>query len=198
MEDTAMTISVNQLLDAKGLACPMPLVKTKKAMEQLPEGQVLEIQATDKGSIADMKSWSAKIGHTYLGNKTAGEVIHHYIRKSGKSDVKPEQKHAVTMSNDELQALLADASAAGAWTLLDVREPAEYAFGHIPQALSIPLGELERRAAELDRSKPVYVVCRTGNRSDLASQQLVELGFDRVTNIIPGMSGWNGPLAVKE
>ncbi|MDF2721562.1 MAG: rhodanese-like domain protein [Paenibacillus sp.] len=182
-----MTISVNQLLDAKGLACPMPLVKTKKAMEQLPEGQVLEIQATDKGSIADMKSWSAKIGHTYLGNKT-----------SGKSDVKPEQKHAVTMSNDELQALLADASAAGAWTLLDVREPAEYAFGHIPQALSIPLGELERRAAELDRSKPVYVVCRTGNRSDLASQQLVELGFDRVTNIIPGMSGWNGPLAVKE
>ena len=45
-------------LDAKGLACPMPIVKTKKAMNDVEEGQVLEVQATDKGSVADLAAWS--------------------------------------------------------------------------------------------------------------------------------------------
>jgi TusA-related sulfurtransferase len=49
-----MEVTVNKFLDAKGLACPMPIVKTKKEMTSLEAGQVLEIQATDKGSTADL------------------------------------------------------------------------------------------------------------------------------------------------
>lgn len=45
-----MSIKVDMSLDCKGLACPMPIVKTKKAMEGLASGQVIEIEATDKGS----------------------------------------------------------------------------------------------------------------------------------------------------
>ena len=55
-----MTIQVDHILDAKGLACPMPIVKTKQKMEQLLPGHVLEVQATDKGSIADIQSWAAR------------------------------------------------------------------------------------------------------------------------------------------
>lgn len=45
-----MSFNADKLLDAKGLACPMPIVKTKKEMEKLQSGQIIEIHATDKGS----------------------------------------------------------------------------------------------------------------------------------------------------
>ena len=60
-------IKTNSVLDAKGLACPMPIVRTKKAMNGLEAGEVLEVQATDKGSTADMKAWAESTGHQYLG-----------------------------------------------------------------------------------------------------------------------------------
>ncbi|MGN0028105.1 MAG: sulfurtransferase TusA family protein, partial [Clostridium sp.] len=51
-------IKVDLLVDAKGLSCPMPIVKVKKGMTQLEPGQVVELQATDKGSMADIKAWA--------------------------------------------------------------------------------------------------------------------------------------------
>lgn len=50
-------IQTDMIVDAKGLACPMPIVKTRKAMKELAPGNVMEIQATDKGSTADLKAW---------------------------------------------------------------------------------------------------------------------------------------------
>lgn len=57
------------VLDAKGLACPMPIVKTKKRMKDLKAGEVLEIHATDKGSTADLEAWAKSTGHEYLGTE---------------------------------------------------------------------------------------------------------------------------------
>lgn len=79
-------------------------------------------------------------------------------------------------------------------TILDVREPAEFAFGHIPGAVNIPLGELENRFEELDKNKEVHIICRTGNRSDLAAQKLAEKGYPNVRNVVPGMTEWKGQL----
>ena len=59
-------IKVDLLVDAKGLSCPMPIVKVKKGMTQLEPGQVVELQATDKGSMADIKAWADSTGHQYL------------------------------------------------------------------------------------------------------------------------------------
>ncbi|OMF34600.1 hypothetical protein BK133_12465 [Paenibacillus sp. FSL H8-0548] len=193
-----MTIHVDRILDAKGLACPMPIVKTKKAMDEIEYGLVLEVQATDSGSIADIQSWAAKIGHAYLGNKMDGNVIHHYLRKANPAEVTPEQRHPITLLNDDLQQHLKQPHLFEHAIIIDVREPAEYAFGHIPGAISIPLGALAKRASELDPSKDIYVICRTGNRSDMAAQALTELGFAKVTNIIPGMSEWTGPVQCEE
>lgn len=180
-----MEIIFNETLDAKGLACPMPIVKAKKAMQQLEAGKVMEIQATDKGSTADLKAWSKSAGHHYLGTVEDGDVLKHYLRKSNEEAV--EKKHPHVVNNQQLQALLNEGQKI---TILDVREQAEYAFHHIPEALSIPLGELEGRMQELSVGETIYVICRTGSRSDLAAQNLTQAGFQNVTNVVPGMSEW--------
>nr|WP_273388053.1 sulfurtransferase TusA family protein [Cohnella zeiphila] len=183
-------IKANQTLDCKGLACPMPIVKTKKAMDQLEAGQVMEVQATDKGSLADIQGWARNTGHQYLGTVEEGNVLKHYLRKSSPNEARDEKKHPHVVSAEELQRKLA---AGEKLTVLDVREPAEYAFGRIPGAVSIPLGELASRIHEWNRDDEIHIVCRTGNRSDLACQLLAEKGFTNVKNVEAGMYGWTGP-----
>nr|WP_309100602.1 sulfurtransferase TusA family protein [Fredinandcohnia onubensis] len=182
------SLKTDSVLDAKGLACPMPIVKTKKAMNNLEGGQVLEVQATDKGSIADLKAWAESTGHQYLGTLEEGDVLRHYIRKASGDEV-VEKKHPDVVSNEDLEATI---SSGKEILVLDVRETAEFAFNHIPEAISIPLGELEDRFDEIDKEKEIYVICRTGSRSDLASQKLTENGFMNVKNVVPGMSNWAG------
>ncbi|PGO29953.1 hypothetical protein CN984_11535 [Bacillus cereus] len=182
-----MSIKVDTSLDCKGLACPMPIVKTKKAMEGLASGQVIEIEATDKGSTLDIQSWSSKVGHQYIGTKQEGNILKHYVRKA--HEVNEVVKYPHTIANAELQDLLLNGEEC---TVLDVREAAEFAFGHIPSAISVPLGEIDNIA--LDQTKQMYVVCRTGNRSDIACQMLKEKGYSNVKNVIPGMLEWQGNI----
>ena len=58
-----MAIQPDQVLDCSGMACPMPILKTKKAVDALQIGQVLKMIATDPGSISDMEAWTKKTGH---------------------------------------------------------------------------------------------------------------------------------------
>ncbi|MEH7303340.1 sulfurtransferase TusA family protein [Neobacillus drentensis] len=184
-------MDVNKVLDAKGLACPMPIVKTKKEMATLEPGQVLEIQATDKGSTADLKAWATSTGNQYLGTIEEGDMLKHYLRKASAEEEKSETTHSDVVSLDDLLKKLEGNETV---TILDVREPAEYAFGHIPGAINIPLGDLENRFEELNKGDRLHIVCRTGNRSDLAAQQLAGKGFDNVKNVVPGMKDWTGPI----
>ena len=174
-------------LDAKGLACPMPIVKTKKAIQGLEDGQVLEVIATDKGSKADLAAWSKTVGHQYIGTTEEGDVLHHYIRKCNPEAADQAQKiFEQTIQNEEVVGRNG--------VVLDVREAAEFAFGHIPGAKSIPMGELANRLDELNKDEEIYVICRTGTRSDLAAQQLADAGFTNIYNVLPGMSSWMGDL----
>ncbi|ULT54782.1 sulfurtransferase TusA family protein [Neobacillus drentensis] len=181
-------MKANVTLDAKGLACPMPIIKTKKAMNTLEAGNVLEVQATDKGSKADLKAWAESTGHQYLGTIEEGDILKHYLRKSSDNDSN-EKKYPNVTNNKILENKIENNEDI---VVLDVREAAEYAFNHIPDAVSIPLDELEDRMDELNKEKEIYVVCRTGSRSDLAAQKLAEQGFTNVMNVLPGMSQWNG------
>jgi len=176
------------MLDAKGLACPMPIVKTKKAMNELEEGQILEVQATDKGSKADLAAWSETVGHQYIGTTEDGDVLYHYIRKCS-SDFMVEKTHEQIIDNEKIVSRVATGG-----FILDVREEAEFAFGHIEGATSIPMDELDSRMNELDKNQEIYVICRTGKRSDLAAQKLAKHGFEKVYNVLPGMTGWTGDL----
>ena len=74
--------------------------------------------------------------------------------------------------------------------VLDVREPQEFAAGHVPGALLIPLGQLAARVGELPQDTPLYVICRSGNRSVTASEILVAAGKRDVRNVEGGMIAW--------
>lgn len=76
------------------------------------------------------------------------------------------------------------------YIILDVRQPEEFAEGHVPNAVLIPLGELETKASELPTDSTLYVVCRSGNRSRQASELLVNLGFKDVRNVDGGFIAW--------
>ncbi|WP_217586121.1 sulfurtransferase TusA family protein [Lentibacillus saliphilus] len=75
-------MEATKVLDAKGLACPMPIVRTKKAMEELNSGDVLEIHATDKGSKSDLTAWVKSGGHTMLKEAEEGDVFKFWIQKA--------------------------------------------------------------------------------------------------------------------
>ncbi|WP_079913155.1 sulfurtransferase TusA family protein [Paenibacillus sp. 32352] len=185
------TLQVDRTIECEGLACPLPVVRTKKAIDDMKAGEVLEVRATDKGSVADLKGWSSRTGHQYIGLKEENGVFRHFIRKAEAAETKAENKHPHTATNEEIYAKTA---AGEKLNIIDVREPAEYAFGRILGAISIPLGQLEEQMSLLDPNKEYYVVCRTGNRSDMACQILTEKGFSHIKNVIPGMSEWTHEL----
>ena len=74
-------------------------------------------------------------------------------------------------------------------TVIDVREPGEYVAGHVPGALLVPMGRLAAHADELDGSRPVYVVCASGNRSAAMADLLVARGFDAYS-VAGGTAAW--------
>ncbi len=74
-------------------------------------------------------------------------------------------------------------------TVIDVREPGEYVAGHVPGATPVPMGQLPSRLGELDRSRPVYVVCASGNRSAAMTDVLVANGFDAYS-VAGGTAAW--------
>jgi rhodanese-related sulfurtransferase len=78
---------------------------------------------------------------------------------------------------------------AGAF-ILDVRQPEEWAAGHIPDATLIPLGDLSARIAEVPKDRQVVVVCRSGNRSAQGRDILLGAGYSSVTSMVGGMNDW--------
>jgi rhodanese-related sulfurtransferase len=77
--------------------------------------------------------------------------------------------------------------------IIDVREVDEVAAGHIPGSVNIPLGLLEFRLHELDKTKEYIIVCRSGARSARATEFLESHGY-KVTNMIGGMMSWEGNI----
>jgi tRNA 2-thiouridine synthesizing protein A len=77
-----MTITADQELDCSGLACPMPIIKTRKTIDGMQIGQVLKMTATDPGSTADMQAWTKKTGHTLVEAEQAGDRFIFYIKKT--------------------------------------------------------------------------------------------------------------------
>ena len=75
-------MKVKEVLDVKGLACPMPIVRTKKAMEALQSGEVLEVHLTDKGAIKDIPAWSQTGGHEVLKHTEEDDELKFWIKKA--------------------------------------------------------------------------------------------------------------------
>ncbi len=72
---------VAAVLDAKGLSCPMPLLRTKKEIGKLNSGEILQVDGTDPGSRNDIPGWCERSGHEYLGEKEQSGYISFFIKK---------------------------------------------------------------------------------------------------------------------
>lgn len=75
-------MNYDQALDASGLACPMPIVKTKKALNAMAPGQVLRVVATDSGSVEDMAAFAEQTGNALLQSGEEGGKYVFFLRKA--------------------------------------------------------------------------------------------------------------------
>ena len=74
-------LTVALVLDAKGLSCPMPLLRTKKEIGKIKSGEILHIMGTDPGSRNDIPGWCGRAGHEYLGEKEEAGYMSFFIKK---------------------------------------------------------------------------------------------------------------------
>ena len=71
-----------QTLDARNLSCPLPILRTKKALNTMNDGDLLEIQATDPGSVKDLSSFCEQTGNTLVSSETGDDGFFFVIRKT--------------------------------------------------------------------------------------------------------------------
>ena len=97
-----------------------------------------------------------------------------------------------SISSKESMELLSDKN----YEFLDVRTESEYASGHIPNSIHIPLQEIQGRISELEniKDKNIIVYCRSGARSSMASKSLLKNGYN-VLNLTGGILGWEGEIS---
>ncbi len=76
-----MSLQITQQLDAKGLNCPMPIVKTAQAIKSLASGELLEVLATDPGSVKDFAAWSRTTGNELVEQTVDGGVYRFVLRR---------------------------------------------------------------------------------------------------------------------
>jgi tRNA 2-thiouridine synthesizing protein A len=74
-------LEISQTIDARGLSCPMPIVKTAQAVKSLPSGAVVELLATDAGSIKDVAAWCRATGNELIEQTSDGAVYRFVIRR---------------------------------------------------------------------------------------------------------------------
>ncbi len=74
-------LEVAHTLDTKGLSCPMPLLRTKKEIDKINSGDILEVLGTDPGSRNDLPGWCERAGHEFLGDKEDSGFIRFFIKK---------------------------------------------------------------------------------------------------------------------
>lgn len=79
--DQSDTISHDRELDARGLNCPLPILRTKKSLNDMTTGQVLKIMATDPGSVRDFQAFSKQTGNELLMQSEIGDEFHFLMRK---------------------------------------------------------------------------------------------------------------------
>ena len=165
-----------------------------KLLFEVPTGKILGAQAIGKGDVTkriDIIATLIKFGGTvddlkdlelcYAPQFSTAKDIVNYAGYVGSNLLNGDYKQ---INVDKVRDLVESNN-----YILDVRERGEYDRGHIKGAINIPLSELRGRINEIPRDKPVYVHCRTGQRSYNAVLALQNLGFDNVYNITGSFLG---------
>jgi hydroxyacylglutathione hydrolase len=145
-----------------------------------PEASIVLI-VEDETGIPEVQTRLARVGLENVAGYLAGGI--RAWDASGRTLARTEQ-----IGVDELAARINEG---GDLAVVDVRRPGEWQTGHIAEAVSAPLHELEARAEVLDRERPIAAMCAGGYRSAIATSMLERLGFRKITNVVGGMAAWN-------
>jgi len=81
-DNSAMTIKEDQTLDAKGLNCPLPILKTKVLLNKMQPGEILYVEATDPHSVIDFEAYCARTNHKLLNIDEATDLFKFYIQRA--------------------------------------------------------------------------------------------------------------------
>jgi tRNA 2-thiouridine synthesizing protein A len=79
--DELTTLKADEVVDARGTSCPGPILAAKKGIGAVPVGGVMEVMATDSGTLKDLPAWSKKMGHEYLGHLEEAGYLRVFVRK---------------------------------------------------------------------------------------------------------------------
>lgn len=96
------------------------------------------------------------------------------------------------ITTDEMAAKME--SNDGNSVFIDVREPDEFAAGHVPGIINLPLSALSEETADFPKDSEIVIICRSGNRSLQAADKLQDYGFTNLVNVQGGMNDWNGEV----
>lgn len=80
--DELSALTADSVVDARGTSCPGPILAAKKGIGAVPVGGIMEVQATDSGTLKDLPAWCNKIGHDYLGHLEESGYLRVFIRKT--------------------------------------------------------------------------------------------------------------------
>ena len=109
-------------------------------------------------------------------------------------NVAPAQKHVKVIGMEDYRQLV---ESPGSALIIDVREPDEFAAGHIPGAINIPRGMIDAQIwnyvgapDKADKQRPIVLQCQSGRRASLAAQSLEQLGFTHTTAVMMNLDDW--------
>ena len=74
-------MEVQKEIDTRGLNCPLPILKAKKALAEMSSGQVLKVLATDPGSVRDFQAFAKQTGNELVAQETVGKEFLHYLKR---------------------------------------------------------------------------------------------------------------------
>ncbi|HEX9303424.1 MAG TPA: MBL fold metallo-hydrolase [Thermoanaerobaculia bacterium] len=146
-----------------------------------PRAPVLLV-AEDEEQVREARTRLARVGIDNVAGYLAGGILE--WDRAGLPLATMEQVNV-----EELDARLREGRVR---RVVDVRRPAEWQAGHIPNAVHLPLNTLAQNVGELDRSEPLAAICAGGFRSSIATSILEQQGFTKVTNVVGGMAAWTG------
>lgn len=80
--DELTALHADHLVDARGTSCPGPILAAKKGIAEVPAGGLMEVLATDSGTLKDLPAWCKKVGHEFLGHVEVSGYLRLFVRKA--------------------------------------------------------------------------------------------------------------------
>jgi len=168
----------------------IPLSELDRRLEEIPRDRPVVLYCRSGNRSGQAASWLDSQGYKNLLNLDGGIIA--WYQQGLPLDTQPVDEVYQAVPYVDLTPHEAQTWVGEGALVLDVREPFEFAQGHLPGAINIPLGQLERRVAGLPKDGKLLVVCASGGRSSTAAEYLVSRGFakDKVGNLEGGTFGW--------